>query len=172
MERPPRQPARCGLRVRRPAPRGLWRRLQDADGANLIEAALILPLILIVIFALMEFGGILYTRMALQNGVSQATRFAITRNVMPGQTREASIRTVLRRETPTLTIADEDITFSHMLPGAADWSAGTGPGNSIERVTVIYDWPIMTPFMDLFFSSDTVVIRAESAMKNESDPAL
>jgi Flp pilus assembly protein TadG len=172
MERSPREPARCSLRVRRQAPRAVWRRLQDSDGANLIEAALILPLILLVIFALMEFGGILYTRMALQNGVSQATRFAITRNVMPGQSREASIRTVLRRETPTLTLTDTDITFSHMVPGAADWTSGTGPANSIERVTVTYRWPIMTPFMDMFFSSDTVIIRAESAMKNESDLAL
>ena len=64
--------------------RRAFRRLRDPKGANLIEAALVLPLILHTMFAILEFGTILWVHMALQNGVSQATRFAITGDVLAG----------------------------------------------------------------------------------------
>ena len=157
----------------RPGPRHPWRtRGRGERGANLIEAAIITPLILLAIFTIVEFGAMLYVQMALQNGVGQATRFAITGNVLPGQNREASIRTVLQRETPTLSIPDGDVTFSHMPLGGTRWVSGTGPPNTIERVTVAYEWSIMTPLVRPFFSDHTIRFVAQSAMKNEVDIEL
>jgi Flp pilus assembly protein TadG len=144
--------------------------MEDEQGANLVEAAFILPLILLVICSLMEFSGVLYTRMALQNGVSQATRFAITRAILTGKSREESIKAVLRRRTPRITLDDSNIAFSHRLPGGRTWDAGTGPPRSIERLTVTYKWHVMTPVMARFFPADGITIVAESAMKNEQDP--
>ena len=154
--------------MRRP---DLRQRLEDETGANLIEAALVLPLLLLVLCGLMDFSGILYTRMALQNGVAQATRFAITRAPVAGLSREAAIRSVLRQRTPRVALEDADISFTHRAPGSGAWSAGTGPPDSIERVSVRYHWKIMTPVMARFFPEDGITIRAESAMKNEKDPA-
>jgi hypothetical protein len=142
----------------------------DEEGANLVEAAFILPMILLVICSVMEFSGILYTRMALQNGVSQATRFAITRAVLTGKSREESIKSILRKRTPRVTIDDSDIVFTHRSPGGTGWDEGTGPPSSIERLTVTHKWHVMTPIMAHFFPSDGITIRAESAMKNEQDP--
>jgi Flp pilus assembly protein TadG len=133
---------------------------------------MILPLLILLVFGVMEFGAIMYVQMALQNGVSQATRFAITRNVIAGQTREQSIRTIMRQETPTLTIEDANFTFSNKPLNGGSWTNGTGGPGSIERVTVTYTWTILTPIIRPFFSEDTLTITVSSTMKNESELEL
>jgi Flp pilus assembly protein TadG len=148
----------------------MWTRLKNDDGANLVEAALILPLILWVIFAGVEFGGIVYAQMTLQNGVTLATRYAITQSVMSGKTHQASIIATLNADTPTLTIDPATITFSHLPPGSTTWAAGDGAPGSIEKVAVDYSWKLLTPFMPLIFGTSSITLHAESSMKNESAP--
>ena len=58
------------------------RRLRDATGSNMVEAAIITPLLLLLTFAVMDFGGLFYAYLALENGVSQATRYGVTGNTM------------------------------------------------------------------------------------------
>ena len=65
-------------------PRRFSQRLRESKGSNLIEAAIVLPLLLLVCFSVAEYGFIFYVNLALQNGVSQATRFGITGAVLPG----------------------------------------------------------------------------------------
>jgi Flp pilus assembly protein TadG len=147
--------------------RAAIRRLRRSEGANLIEAAIVLPALVLVTFATIDFAVVLFAYLALQNGVSQATRYAVTGNVNPGSTREASIRSAMRQSTPTLTIADADITFSHMPIGGGSWSGGTGAPGTIEKVTVNYTWHIISPLIRPFFTNGQIRLQAESAMKNE-----
>ena len=51
------------------------RRLLDQRGTNLVEAALVIPLLLLVTLAIVDFASLFYVRLALENGVSQATRY-------------------------------------------------------------------------------------------------
>ena len=146
--------------------------MSDDDGVNLIEAAVVMPLVLMVVFSVVEYGALFYVNLALQNGVSQATRYAITGQVRSGQDRAGSIREAMREATPTLTIPDEAFTFEHLAPGSSTWTGGVGGPDAIEKVTVDYDWPIMTPLMRPFFTDDYVRIRVQSAMKNESQIQL
>ena len=146
--------------------------LRESKGSNLIEAAIVLPLLSLVCFSVAEYGFIFYVKLVLQNRVSQATRFGITGAVLPGQSRAESIRSAMRQATPTLTIDDTAFTFAHLPAGASTWLAGTGPPNSIEKVTVDYYWPIVTAMMRRFFPNDEVHFQVESAMKNEGDIEL
>jgi Flp pilus assembly protein TadG len=148
----------------------LVRLARDAKGANLVEAAIISPTLMLVTFAIIKFATLLYVHEALQNGVSQATRFAITGRVISGQSRTESIKAVMRQATPTLTLPDGAFAFSHIPANGGGWVSGTGGPNSIERLTVTYSWPIMTPLLRPFFSTDAVVFTVESAMKNEGPP--
>jgi Flp pilus assembly protein TadG len=154
--------------------RRLARRCRDTGGANLIEAAIITPLLLLLTFSVMDFAAVFYVYLALENGVSSATRYAVTGNVAddpsnPGTPldRVASIELAMRQATPTLTIADNAFTFSHMSPGTSVWVAGTGAPNDIEKVAVNYTWNIMTPLMQPFFPAGQIALHVESAMKNE-----
>ena len=148
------------------------RRFFDERGVNLIEAAVVMPMVLLVCFSIAEFATIFYVNLSLQNGVSQATRYAITSRVVPGMSRTESIREAMRLATPTLTIPDTAFTFTHLPEGGSSWLGGTGGANAVEKVTVDYTWPIMTPLMRPFFSNDEIHFKVQSAMKNEGQIQL
>jgi hypothetical protein len=147
-------------------------RLRDASGANLVEAAIALPLLLLLTFGIADFGTFFYGYLALENGVSQATRFAITGNQLTDSggavlSRQDSIIAAMRQATPTLSIPVSAFRFEHMSPGGSGWVGGTGGPNDIERVTVNYNWQFMTPLVRPFFPGGQVTLSVESTMKNE-----
>jgi Flp pilus assembly protein TadG len=146
----------------------LIRRFKDATGATLLEAAVITPLLLLLTFSIADFGGLFYAYLALENGVSQATRFAVTGNIMGSLSREDSIKAAMRSATPTLTIPDGAFAFQNMPVGGTSWVGGTGGPGAIEKVTITYSWPLMTPLLRPFFPSGSLTMKVESMMKNES----
>jgi Flp pilus assembly protein TadG len=142
-------------------------RLRDATGANMIEAAIVTPLLVLLTFSIVEFGSIFYVYLALENGVAQATRFAVTGNTTSGMSRTDSIKAAMRDATPTLTIPDGAFAFSHMAPGGSSWLGGVGGPNDIEKVSVTYTWSVVTPLMRPFFTNGQITLTVDSAMKNE-----
>jgi hypothetical protein len=161
--------------------RGLTRhafaRLRDEQGTSLIEAAIITPLLLLLTFSIVDFGALFYVYLALENGVSQATRFAITGNLLndpanPGSTlsRVDSIKLAMRDATPTLTIDDSAFSFSHMAAGGTAWVGGDGGPNDLEKVSVVYTWTFFNPVLGAFFTGGQITLNVDSAMKNEGPP--
>ena len=151
------------------------RRLADTTGTNLMEAALITPLLLILTFGIVDFAGMFYVWVALENGVSVATRYAITGNQMddpnnPGSklSHDASIMTAMRDATPTITINDADFTFTHLAPGGSTWQGGSGGPNDVGKVTVQHTWTPLTPILAPFLTNGQLTVRVDSAMKNEA----
>jgi hypothetical protein len=157
--------------------RRIVRRLRDARGTSLLEAAIITPLLLLLTFSIVDFGALFYVYLALENGVSQATRFAVTGNLLnnplsPGTplSRQESIKLAMRRATPTLTIADTAFSFSHMTTGGGSWIGGSGGPNELEKVSVTYTWRFFNPVLSAFFAGGQIVLNVDSAMKNEGAP--
>jgi hypothetical protein len=153
----------------------LFRRLKDATGATLIEAALVTPLLLLLTFSIADFGSLFYVYLALENGVSQATRSAVTGNLMddpahPGSklSRADTIKAAMRSATPTLSIPDAAFSFQHMPVGGTSFVDGVGGPNEIEKVTIDYDWTLLTPLLQPFFTGGKLKFSVESTMKNES----
>ncbi len=144
-----------------------WKRARRTEGANLLEAAIVTPLILMLTFGLIEFASVFYVFLSLQNGASEATRFGVTGATMGSMSRVESIKTAMRQATPTLTIPDSAFTFSHMPAGGSAWVGGTGGPSSVERVTVAYTWTFFTPLMRPFFPSGQMTLNVDSTMKNE-----
>ncbi len=154
--------------------RRILRRLRDTSGTSIVEAAIITPLLLLLTLSIVDFGVLFYVYLALENGVSQATRFAVTGNVKddPGKpgnplSRTDSIKLAMRQATPTLTIADGAFSFNHMALGGGPWIAGTGGPQEIEKVTINYDWTLLTPLLRPFFTGGKLKFSVESTMKNE-----
>jgi Flp pilus assembly protein TadG len=145
----------------------LVRRLKDARGANIVEMALVMPLLFLLTFSIVDFASLFYVYLALENGVSQASRFGVTGNVVGELSREDSIRDAMRKATPTLTINDDAFTFSHLKAGAANWQAGSGEPSDVSKVRVTYTWALMTPFIRVLFPSGQINLAVESAMLNE-----
>ena len=152
----------------------LVKRLRDSKGGSLVEAALITPLLLMLTFGIIDFASMFYVYLALENGVSQATRYAVTGNLKddpanPGTflNRADSIKLAMRQATPTLTIPDSYFTFSHLPAGGATWLGGVGGPGEVEKVTVNYTWSFLTPLIRPFFPSGQLAIQVDSSMKNE-----
>ena len=155
--------------------RGFVRRLRDTAGTSIVEAAVITPLLLLLTFSIADFGALFYVFLALENGVSQASRYGVTGNLLddpanPGTplSRTDSIKTAMRQATPTLTLPDSAFTFSSMAPGAGGWTGGTGGPGDIEKVSVDYTWSLLTPLLRPFFTGGQIHLRVDSAMKNEA----
>ena len=151
------------------------RNLRDTSGQNLLEGALVTPLLLILTFGIMDFAWMLHVYLSLENGVSQATRFAITGNEMddpdnPGTplSREAAILAKMKGQMPSLNLDSATITFSHMSPGSSSWASGAGGPDDIGRVSVDYTWTPLTPIVRPLLTGGVMNMRVESAMKNES----
>jgi len=145
----------------------IFRRLKACRGTSILETALLLPLLLLVTFSIVEFGVMFYTYLALENGVSEATRYGITGNQMASMTRDDSIKSSMRQASPTLTIPDTAFTFSHLPQGGASWLPGPGGPGEIEKVTVDYTWNVLTPLLWPFFSNGQLHLQVNSSMMNE-----
>jgi len=155
--------------------RRLRSRLNDARGTSLVEAALMTPLLLLLTLSIVDFSVLFYTYLALENGVSQATRFAVTGNVLndpnnPNNqlSRVDSIKLAMRNATPSLTIADAAFTFDHMAPGGNAWAGGTGAPGDLEKLSITYPWTFYNPMLWPFFNGGQITLKVDSAMKNES----
>jgi hypothetical protein len=146
-----------------------WRHFrEDARGANLVEAAIVTPLLLLLTFAVVEFSMLFYAYLALESGVNQASRYAVTGNVVAGSTRQESIMAAMREATPTLTLRNEDFSFEHLVGMTGTvWQPGIGGPDDIGKVTVTYAFQFYTPFSRLFFDGGSLTLQVQSAMKNE-----
>src|SRR5215470_7671589 len=151
------------------------RRLRGEKGANMVEAALITPLLLLLTFSIIDFASLFYCYLALENGASQATRYGVTGQLAddpsnPGTalSRADSIKLAMRNATPTITLPDSAFSFSHMPVGGSSWLAGTGGPGEIDKFTVDYNWTLLTPVLRPFFTNGQVHLTVDSAMKNEA----
>jgi hypothetical protein len=148
------------------------KRWESARGQNLVEAALIVPIFLLLTFGLIDFGTTFYIYLALENGVSQATRYAVTGQQMddpanptgPKLPRDVSIKMAMRQATPTLNIPDSAFSFYNITKTIAD---SGGPGDVI-RVQVNYSVNLFTPLLRQFFTNGQLNLSVSSIMKNEN----
>jgi Flp pilus assembly protein TadG len=150
------------------------RLLRDTAGVNMIEAAIVTPLLLLLTFSIVDFASVFYCYLALETGVSQGTRYAVTGNTLedpanPGTQldRVSSIKLATQQATPTITIPDSAFSFYHMPVGGSSFVPGIGGPNEVEKVTVDYTWNVMTPLLRPFFPSGQIRFVVESVMKNE-----
>jgi hypothetical protein len=144
--------------------RRLRRFVNDRSGVNLLEAAIVTPLLLLLTFAICDFSTLFFVYLELENGVTQATRAGVTGTA---GSREAALKAAMRSATPALTIPDGAFSFSHLSPGASGWVSGAGGPDDIDKMTVQYDWHLMTPLLRPLFPGGTLHIRVESSRKNE-----
>src|SRR3979409_2348231 len=99
------------------------KQLGDAKGATLIEAAIITPLFLLLTFSIVDFGGLFYAYLALENGVSLASRYGVTGRTMTDPVtgtalnHQESLKLTMRQGTPPLTIPASSFAFTHRSPG-------------------------------------------------------
>jgi hypothetical protein len=148
--------------------------LRDCDGNNLLEGAMVTPLLLLLTFGIVDFASMFHVYVSMESGISQATRFAVTGATkedpnQPGiqMGREATIKAVMQEASPSLNVNAMTFTFSHMTPGSASWAGGAGGPGDIGKVSVDYSWVPLTPILGPFLTNGKMKLSVESAMRLE-----
>src|SRR5439155_482187 len=111
---------------------------RPARGQALIETAIGIVLLLLLTFSIVDAAMLFYTYLTLENGVTEATRFAVTgqqtsdpANPTTALSREDSIKRVMRSSTPGLEIPDREFRFDDISqPG----TPGAGNPNDVIQI--------------------------------------
>lgn len=129
-------------------------------GSALVEFGLSIPILLVLLFGIVEFGRLSYARLTVRHAVVEATRFAVTGNRVSDPDsgdllgRVASIEQTLRNRSPNITI--DNISIS-----PAD---GGGP-EDIVTVTVDFTYNFLLPgFKNVL---DPIDFSVSASMRNE-----
>jgi hypothetical protein len=152
----------------------LTEKIRSSKGATAVEFALILPVLLLILFGIIEFGLLLYNKAVITNASREGARAGIVYAYRedPGNP-----------GTPDLRISSDDIrgfisvyTANHLVnfcPDDEDVAVTIEPENPVKlpsgdylRVTVNYDYcflliPALSSMMNNLTISGTTVMRAE-----------
>jgi len=142
-------------------------------GNVVVEAALALPVLLILILSIFDYARIHHTRTRLQDAVSQATRFAITgrqlsdpRNPGVMLTRKDSMLRVLRELSGIADLDEGNVTITSVGTNGVESVGPGGPGD-VVIVEVSYAVEVLTPILAVAFPDNQYRFRCTSRFRNE-----
>ena len=144
----------------------LLKRLCGEDAAQLVEFALVLPMLLLVVLGIAEFGFILQRYEVVTNAAREGARMA----VLPGYTNAdvtARVRTYLTQGRVTNTVTNPNIAITNVtIP------VGAGlPAINAKRVVVTYTYTYtFLPNIGAWFGATytTIPLTAVAEMRKEA----
>ena len=140
------------------------RRLCSERGAELIETALTLPLLLLVVVGIIEFGFVFQKYEVITNAAREGARVLVLPNFTPADAQD--------RVNQYLTAAGLDPALATVPLPAAPAETDLG-GSCIFTVTVALSYPHDAPFLSgigNYFGSSfgTFTLNASSTMRTEA----
>jgi Flp pilus assembly protein TadG len=143
-----------------------FKRGRSEDGAQLVEFALVLPLLLLVVLGIAEFGFIFQRYEVITNAAREGARLA----VLPGYTepdiRPRVVTYLFNGRVPT-TLTNPEVTVDYDVPIPV---AGGRPPINATRVTVTYTYTFQfLNALSVFFGSRPAFpLSAVSEMRTEA----
>ncbi len=154
---------------------GNWiRRMQiflDRRGEGLVEFALVLPMALLLIFAVIDLGRYYFVRETLEHAVRQAGRYAVTGQSSPPTNRVNSIKAVAVNAAAGLDTTAINISSSAVGSGnwSNNWAGGPGDNVKISLTTTI---GFFTPGIGRYFgATQSNTFTVSVTFRNENFPA-
>jgi Flp pilus assembly protein TadG len=125
--------------------------IRSESGAAMVELALALPILLLIVWGVIDFGRLLYTTNSLASAVREGARFAAVL-ATPG-TQTTAIRTAVKRT--FVPIGSSALTNAQIV--VADDTAVNG---TITVRIVDYPWATITPLSAVLGSSRNLTRQA------------
>ena len=142
--------------------------IKDQKGGAAVEFALILPLLIFLLFGIIEGGLLLYNKQIITNACREGLRAGIV--VRQPRLDDNEIQTIVRQyaEDYLVTFGNGTINFDYILPLYDD--AARNPGifgtDLIMKVTYPYDFLVL--FNPITFQRfDPITLHAKTTMKME-----
>ena len=148
-------------------------------GGTMVEFALTLPVFIILVVGIIEFGWCFFVQHTLQYATREGMRIALVGRTLADasgnpMTRQASIIQTIKKEA-SLAVNPDSVLISIYPVGAnfsdpTNWqntqdAGGTGQYMRV-RTRVIHTF--FTPLIGAFFPNGTMTIQAEGTYRNES----
>lgn len=149
---------------------GFRGRLRQERGAELIEMALVLPLLMLIIMGIIDFG-FMFRELSV---VTNAAREGARAGVLPGYGDDAN---VVQRVQQYMDASGLDVTCTTGAGSCIVWAPtidiGAPGGGTFDardvRVMIFHDWTFMSPFAAWFGGSFTsVALQGRSVMRLEA----
>jgi Flp pilus assembly protein TadG len=138
-------------------------------GQALVEFALVVPLLLLMIVGIMEFGRAWGQSQTITDAARQGARMAaLLNNSSAGQD---SVRRVVRRALAAggISSTDQMITIDPTNAGVSGWKAGTNTPVGVS-LAIPFDWGVFAPVMNFAgqsFQTGGFRLRSRAVMRNE-----
>ncbi len=135
------------------------RRLRDENGQAMLEFALVLPIFLLILFGILEFGWLFYNQLALNNICREGARYAVVSTAEDHDT-EGILRHIENFIEDTYPMDDVSVSVTY-----------TKPLDPLSGDVVIYvekEYHYLTPIISTVTGEDTRTLSAQVVMKVES----
>jgi len=147
------------------------------QGATLVEFALILPILILFVFAIVDFGRYFFIQHTLQYATREGMRLALVGGTITREEelldRTDSMRTIIR-EKVSLAINPDDLQINVFEvnpdfsdPDSWDETSDAGGPDAIMRVRTRYNLNFITPIIGSFFSENSILVQVQGTYRNE-----
>ncbi|MGC9523340.1 MAG: TadE/TadG family type IV pilus assembly protein [Anaerolineae bacterium] len=124
---------------------------EQTRGQSLVEFALVLPVLLLVLLGLVDFGRVYYVTVSLYDAAAEGAAYAA---VHPDDLAEIRVR-AQDATSQLVTLQADDVSDPVFAANPPQ------PGTPVT-VTVSYDFQFYTPVATMFFPDGTVTLRGEA----------
>lgn len=137
-------------------------------GSSLLEFALVVPVSLLLLFAIIDFARLFYTEATLQNAVRQAGRYAITGNHLPDPQHQGQNLSRVNSITQIAQNAAQGLDVSAIQVSSAGGGKGSagGPGDTVT-ISLTTNLKFITSLVGQFFKNGTYTFNVSVSFKNE-----
>lgn len=147
-------------------------RLRGSSKAQaMLEFAIIAPIFLFLLFAVVDFGRMFFLQMDLQNAIDEAGRFASTGNILPNAPGSNS---TAQRVSSILEVAQQAAVGANITSiQISSVAGGSGnPGGPGDTVTLTLTTSLkLTPIVGKFFPNGAYTFTSSTTFKNEPFPS-
>ncbi|HVT35185.1 MAG TPA: TadE/TadG family type IV pilus assembly protein [Nevskiaceae bacterium] len=142
-------------------------------GMVTVEAAIVLPLFMLLMFCIIDFGRLLFTQTTLQHAMREGGRYGVTGRRLPNpadpkslESRLDSIKQIVQQSAIGVNVKPGDIVISSARGG--NGNAG-GPGDTLT-ISLTYDFVFATPLVAQFFNHGSYTFTTSTSFRNEPFP--
>lgn len=144
-----------------------------SKGLVVVEMAIILPLMILLIFATIDFGRMFFTQITLQHAMREGGRFGVTGQQLPTpgqpqdlQSRIDSIKQVVHKAAVGVSVEPDNIIISSMNGGQDN----AGQGGDTVTISMSYQFHFVTPIVGKFFNEGKKEFTVSTSFRNEPFP--
>jgi Flp pilus assembly protein TadG len=151
---------------------GVLERIRDDRATAVVEFAIIFPLLIILIFGMVDFGRAFFLRNNLVAAVREGARMGAT--PLTGCASTAAIRTRVRQYVTAFggtTLTDAQIPVAYLYTDGTTSNCSSGTQATNVRVSISgYAFTPITPVMSLLGRTGTTNINVSATYRWESSP--